>query len=470
MCGAHRSDVPTQHHVIVRSLFPAPSRARIRCALGDATIPCAARLVWRRLPLLPTRAAALLGLSALRSVFVALHVRAPPSACCWHASGCERAAALLLPSGPPLPLRGATCKGLRLRFPCAAMTLKHPLRARSAAMSSDVTALVLALSDKADELCDKGHLLRAAENYGRAAEAARALGADNLVEVCMLLQQSNMSYCYVSSASDATTADPNLVAAHRAACIALLSGAAMALERRRAAGTLLEGKCTAAEAVWRTSVVQRCNDDLPATQAASWGTLCGYEMFLRAAASALNVLARARMFAAECSDAQFQLFAQLVVHAGKLMQRPRRHGDVGMNVEAKFTLRLRIALDDAVENGLNASLVQLLAGAWQRLECSGVLRARSIDKKIREERSENQEFQAAVRKGLMASGLRSCALDGCGAREAHPTHFKSCAACRAVVYCCREHQVAGWPGHKKACKEARKVAAAKKDEVGPSGA
>ena len=74
-----------------------------------------------------------------------------------------------------------------------------------------------------------------------------------------------------------------------------------------------------------------------------------------------------------------------------------------------------------------------------------------------------------VWNSLTTPGLRTCALRGCGAREAHPTHFKSCAACRAVVYCCREHQVAGWPGHKKACKAARKAAAAE-DGAGPSGA
>ena len=68
----------------------------------------------------------------------------------------------------------------------------------------------------------------------------------------------------------------------------------------------------------------------------------------------------------------------------------------------------------------------------------------------------------------MAPGLRRCALDGCGAKEAHSTHFKSCAACRTVVYCCRGHQVAGWPSHKKARKAARKAAA--EDEAGPSDA
>ena len=70
---------------------------------------------------------------------------------------------------------------------------------------------------------------------------------------------------------------------------------------------------------------------------------------------------------------------------------------------------------------------------------------------------------------MTATGLRSCALPGCGAMEAHPAHFKSCAACRMVVYCCREHQAADWSAHKKACKTMRNAAAAV-DEAGPSGA
>ena len=48
----------------------------------------------------------------------------------------------------------------------------------------------------------------------------------------------------------------------------------------------------------------------------------------------------------------------------------------------------------------------------------------------------------AAETALSAPGLRSCVLASCGAREAHPRHFKSCASCRQVVYCCREHQAA----------------------------
>ena len=123
----------------------------------------------------------------------------------------------------------------------------------------------------------------------------------------------------------------------------------------------------------------------------------------------------------------------------------------------------------AVACGLDMRMVQLLADACQQLQRSGVLQARQIEAGIRVQAVMQHAHIATVASSMHAPGLRTCALDGCGAKEAHPAHFKSCAACHAVVYCCREHQVAGWPSHKRACKAARKAAAAE-DEAGPSGA
>ena len=69
-------------------------------------------------------------------------------------------------------------------------------------MASDIIARVEAFSQKAVELSTKGHFLRAAENYGRAAEAARALGADNLVTVHMLVLQGDMCHGHSMSAAE----------------------------------------------------------------------------------------------------------------------------------------------------------------------------------------------------------------------------------------------------------------------------
>ena len=155
------------------------------------------------------------------------------------------------------------------------------------------------------------------------------------------------------------------------------------------------------------------------------------------------VLAFAHAFARECSNFQFQSFAGQAVRSAELMQQPRRHGNTTLGIEADFTVSFRKAVATAAASGLAARLVQQLERAWQRLQRSGVLQTRSIRHPI--------EFLTE----------HQCK---------HPAHFKSCAACRAVVYCCREHQMAGWLAHKKACKAARKAAKAEGDEAGPSGA
>lgn len=54
---------------------------------------------------------------------------------------------------------------------------------------------------------------------------------------------------------------------------------------------------------------------------------------------------------------------------------------------------------------------------------------------------------------------RCCALASCGEREPRLGTYKRCSACKAVVYCCKDHQLAAWPSHKAACKEARKARA-----------
>ena len=133
-------------------------------------------------------------------------------------------------------------------------------------MSSDTLARVQAFSRKADELARKGHVLRAAENYGRSAEAARALGEDNLVVLHMRVLRGDMLLFHAVCAADVVSADAHSLAAHRTECIALFSGATEVLERRRVAGTLLEGKCAAVEEAWSAYC-----------RGASWAALVGYE-------------------------------------------------------------------------------------------------------------------------------------------------------------------------------------------------
>ena len=339
-------------------------------------------------------------------------------------------------------------------------------------MTAQVLERLHDLYDKAVELLDKGHLVRAAENFGRAAEVSRALGADSLVTAFLQLRQGNTLCVFVCEAAPETAHTletvPNL-APHLAECIALYAGAVEALERRRVEDTLMPGKCAAAEEAWLTGHIRRVTPHVPAAAAAGLGALVGYEQFMRAAGDVSAVLLNAGPFSPECSAAQLQAFAAHVVQATVLMQLPRRHSDFAMGTEAKFINAFSSVVDMGDANGLDERLVQLLTAAWQRLQHSGVLPTRHLELSNRLEAPKDRAFKAAVQESLNAPGLRSCALDGCSAKEAHPAHFKRCAACSTVVYCSKEHQVAGWPSHKKACKAACKAAAAA-DEAGPSGA
>ena len=344
--------------------------------------------------------------------------------------------------------------------------------ARRAAMSSDVLKRIEAFAAKADMLADKGHLLRANEYLDRAAEAARSLGADNLVAVYIQVRRGSVLACHAAAAPGGDTAFSSLLTAYRAEYVALLSGALAVLERRYEAGTLLEGKCTSAEEAWRASALRLANPNMPAAEVASRAALVGFEEILRAAISKWVIFVCAPMFTAVCSYAQLQSFAQHVVRAAELMQQPRRNNRMATDIEATFTECLRQGVVVAGANGLDERLMHPLTSAWQRLQRSGVIEVRGIENIIRLGRQVHSEIASVVRKSLNALGLRTCALPGCGAKEVHPAHFKSCAACRAVVYCCREHQVAGWPAHKKACKAARKAAAEEEADggAGPSGA
>ena len=104
-----------------------------------------------------------------------------------------------------------------------------------------------------------------------------------------------------------------------------------------------------------------------------------------------------------------------------------------------------------------------------RLERSGVLGTRNIKTRAPVPAGSQGAYEAVVLNSINAPGLRRCALASCGAKEAYPQHYKACAACRAVVYCCKEHQLQHWPSHKAACKAVSKATTAAGAASGPSG-
>jgi hypothetical protein len=109
------------------------------------------------------------------------------------------------------------------------------------------------------------------------------------------------------------------------------------------------------------------------------------------------------------------------------------------------------------------------AGKKKKGECSAPPSAVETDCQHSAADSGSCALSGAVADSAAAPGLRCCALASCGAKEAHTRHFKSCAACRGVAYCCHAHHAEDWPSHKAACKAARKAKAAS-EEAGPSNA
>ena len=326
-------------------------------------------------------------------------------------------------------------------------------------MTSEVFARVCELFNKGTVRSDKGQLLSAAEYFGSGAEEARAFGEDNLVAIHMQLEQAYQLGNYGTSRYAVGTATASFLAAHRAQFIALLCDSIEALERRRSADTLLEGKCSPIEEDWCTFVGNDNAEAEAEVEAARFAPLVGHQFFMIAASHAVKTLSLAREFAAECSEAQFGLFVRHVVRAADLMQHSSATAGGLLGVEAAFVYILRKFVDDPVDSGLNPRLAKLLVDTLQRLERSIMHYTHYLENITKTAENEASKSSEAVRASLTAQGLRSCSLAGCGAKEAHPQHFKRCAACRTVAYCSREHQVADWPAHKAACKAARRAQA-----------
>ena len=314
-------------------------------------------------------------------------------------------------------------------------------------MSEAELAAVVALDLKANELHLKHHHARCIEKRVAAVAAAQALGFEDCL-ITAFLQMILAGSCVTQAlAPGVTDAEVRNGGIGRASL--LLRSVFPTLHRRKAAGTLLAGKCRPVEVAWFTAKhIAACS---PMT---AWRThLIGYDAYLYAAAVSLVVIMVAPFDNLE--------LAQFALTAVDLMTRPREYSDKLLSAEFRFVHQLQNRLSMPFVR--NSPAGELLAEALRRLERSGVLRERGIDEAVKQlETAPDHDLilNDAVRvQAREADALRSCALETCGAKEEHLQHFKRCSACKAVVYCCKEHQVQDWPAHKAACKAARKAAA-----------
>ena len=336
----------------------------------------------------------------------------------------------------------------------------------------DVPASV-ALYDISMGLRAKGHYARAAEKFGRAADAAaQELAAEDCLVVAFLRAGQAQALICHSCAPSLTAAER--VEARESVVSVLLPQLVLTATRRKAAGTLLPGSCRAAEvAWWRCSTEHSALQDGMPLEVACAGAeahapTLGFEVYMFAAGIAFNVLG----FMEPSVPREMQLsHVALVVSALELMAQPRKLPSGFVDGMEKFVLAssserylarttchmLMEARNSRTTFNLDVEAFVLLDVAWQRVQRSGALAMRLLDGEQKPGPTVKAGLDAAAAEAAVR-GLRECALAGCSSKEVHVSQFGKCGSCKQAFYCCREHQLADWPAHKAACKAARKVA------------
>jgi hypothetical protein len=320
------------------------------------------------------------------------------------------------------------------------------LAARSAAPMAPVDLSgVLALCRKAVHAQGKGHFARAAEQYSAAVDAARALQqpADCLVLACVQARQARCTMLHSQMASVQFAEMVSLMCT----TVGIADEAATVLQRRRTAGTLMGAGLRATEQQFALAF----SDILCPTDAAMNAPLQYVEAYILVAS--IFVIHSAALFSSEQRRARFDF-------AATALDLLLTHPVAILATLPNAVLPLASLVRSFKCEGLMASPdASGLAAAWQRLQRSGNLDDQRMDKHEEDANRLGHRLGATLAAQVAARGLRGCALAGCDAREVHVAQFKKCAACQAVVYCCKAHQEADWPAHKATCKAARRAAA-----------
>jgi hypothetical protein len=330
-------------------------------------------------------------------------------------------------------------------------------------MSSSAPDLsrVLALSSQATHLQAKGHAARAVEKMEQAVDAALAAMPCAEQDSCLILASLR---ALLARALESLTHLPGRGRAQNADALAcaygtLLPAAMTALEARRTAGTLMPGCCRPAEVAWNVACLRHSGEAHAMREdmggvVARMAAFMGYQTYMMTASLALWAY---EDLAERCSDAAAPHAARAmacVVSALELVAAPR--SDMGMSLT--FEAMLINDVSRVMRGDVAHCFLPLLA-PWRRLQESGVLRHRNVGAACAYTDAFRDARLSAADAAATAPERRACALPCCGAREAHVSHFKLCAACKTVVYCCKAHQAEHWPAHKAACKTARAAAA-----------
>jgi hypothetical protein len=183
---------------------------------------------------------------------------------------------------------------------------------------------------------------------------------------------------------------------------------------------------------------------------------------LRLCASATDIFNARTLGLQEATAVACSVFVE---RAFDLVQRPSTNASAPF-FEAGLVRNAQVIIEEGGHFRAGDDWQGRIVAAWRRLQGSGVLQRRGILEAVSFDKAYDTRVNATAAATAAALGLRLCALHTCGAQEVHAAQFKRCSACSGAFYCCKEHQVQGWPAHKAACRAARKAAEAADNEAG----
>jgi hypothetical protein len=323
---------------------------------------------------------------------------------------------------------------------------------------------VSALSQKGVEQLRKGRYQRAADKFAAAIAAARALpsaGPDCLVAAHLEVQHSDV---YLTQ-SDVAGLPPADRAQALVRAYAALPDVLAVLQRRRAAGTLLAGGCTAREeAWWLVQQVQIATVHgllLKRAAVEHFAPLMGYELYMITATVALGAVSRAvdERIAAVAPE-QLPVLCGFAASAAELLAQPRPLANQTLPPEQLFVDKLQAFLAQSrLGEALPAARAQL-EEAWRALERSGAGLQRRAGMPLQRFNEQLDGMKAAALEAAGSATLQRCGLRGCGAQEGHLGEFARCALCKAAFYCSAAHQAEDLAAHRGVCDAAQRAAAA----------
>jgi len=333
----------------------------------------------------------------------------------------------------------------------------------------------LALSSKSLELLARGHTERSDDKLRDALAAARAVGTEDCLVTAFLTvevtDRTLLALLRSTLEQPAASLDLASFADKLREHFEAMAGAASVARRRRAAGTHQPAEQAWYVAHRATAYRAHGASESEALEYAKRASLRS-ETTVFAASQVLYVLDTATklaLFSASELSSRLAVACDLVDEAVALAGLRRANG-TGSGYDGMLTKSLRDDIELWRQESSTAAQAERLAEALKQLCRHGVLTA---DQQARSEQN-MENIDAKVKAARAAASapelLRSCALASCGAKEAHVSHFSKCAACKTVVYCSKDCQLADWPDHKKACKAARKAAEAAKTAAAGSAA